>query len=163
MLVVIVMTLIETRKHFELSQAVAAHLAGVPLRTYIRYEADDEYGNFLKRKAIIDSIVDKCEITEDKGVLTVNQIINGVRDIIKENYQDSVSLCYLFGSYAKGYATEKSDVDLCVATDLTGFDFAGLAEEIHQKLHKNIDLNKLNNAGTDLIIEIMKDGIKIYG
>lgn len=157
------MNLFEVRKEFGLSQAFAAKIAGLPLRTYIRYEKDDEYGSKLKRKAIIDSIISKCEISEDKGVLTIEQIKEGVCNIIANNYQDTVSFCYLFGSYAKGYASEKSDVDLCVDSSLTGFDFAGLAEDIHLKLHKNIDLVRIDNASSDLIVEIMKDGIKIYG
>ena len=157
------MNLFEVRKEFGLSQASAAEIAGLPLRTYVRYEKDDEYGSKLKRKAIIDSIISECEISEDKGVLTLEQIKEGVRNVITNNYQDTVSFCYLFGSYAKGYASEKSDVDLCVDSSLTGFDFAGLAEDIHLKLHKNIDLVRIDNASSDLIVEIMKDGIKIYG
>ena len=157
------MTLLETREQFSLSQVAAAESAGVPLRTYIRYEGNNEYGNSLKRKGIINSIVDKYEITEEKGVLTVKQITDKVHNVIADKYNDSVSFCYLFGSYAKGYATEKSDVDLCVATDLTGLRFVGLIERIHQELHKNVDLIKLSNASNDLLQEIMKDGIKIYG
>lgn len=157
------MTLFEIRKQFGLSQAYAAKIAGLPLRTYIRYEGDNAYGSDLKRNAIIKIIVEKCEITEEKGVLTVNQIANGVCNVINREYQNVVSFCYLFGSYAKGYASEKSDVDLCVSTSLTGLDFVGLSEKIHQELHKNIDLIRLNIANNDLINEIMKDGIKIYG
>lgn len=158
-----VMTLIEVRKEFGLSQQAAANIAHMPLRSYVRYEGDNEYGNALKRKAIIEAIVNECEITEDKGVLSLNQIIKGVNNVIANRYQKSVSFCYLFGSYAKGYATEKSDVDLCVATELIGLDYVGLAEDIHLELHKKIDLVRLSNAGKDLIVEIMKDGIKIYG
>lgn len=32
--------------------------------------------------------------------------------LFKEQYKNMVEFCYLFGSYAKGYATERSDVDL---------------------------------------------------
>lgn len=158
-----VMTLIETRKEFGLSQQAAANIAHIPLRSYVRYEGDNEYGSVLKRKAIIEAIVNECEITEEKGTLSLNQIIKGVNNVITSKYQSSVSLCYLFGSYAKGYATEKSDVDLCVATTLTGLKYVGLIEALRQELHKNLDLINLKNADNDLIYEIMKDGIKIYG
>lgn len=157
------MTLFETRKEFELSQQEAADIAKMPLRSYVRYERDNEYGNALKRQAIISAIVNKCEITEEKGILSIDQIVKRVRNVIEEKYIDSVTLCYLFGSYAKGYPTEQSDVDLFVATDLKGLDFVGLAEDIHIKLHKKIDIVRLDNASTELIYEIMKDGLKIYG
>ena len=157
------MKLFELRKEYGLSQIKAADICGVPLRTYVRYESNDEYGNVLKRNAMIFAINNACEITEEKGVLSSNQIIKGVCNVINNKYQDSVDMCYLFGSYAKGYATEKSDIDLCVSTELKGLDFVGLAEDIHLALHKKIDLIRLNNASNELLHEIMKDGLKIYG
>ena len=157
------MTLIEIRKEYGLSQQTAANIAQIPLRSYIRYETNNEYGSVLKRKAIIEAINNKCEITEEKGVLSLHQIIKGVENVISKDYKKSVSFCYLFGSYTKGYATEKSDVDLCISTKLTGFDYVGLAEDLRLELHKKIDLIRLSSASNDLIAEIMKDGIKIYG
>ena len=157
------MKLFDLRKEYGLSQLDAANICGVPLRTYVRYERDNDYGSGLKRTAMIKALNDKCEITEEKGVLSLNQIMKGVRNVIERDYQDSVSLCYLFGSYAKGYASDKSDVDLCVSTSLTGLDYAGLAEDLHRELHKTIELVRLNNASVELIYEIMKDGIKVYG
>ena len=71
----------------------------------------------------------------------------------------------LQGSYLRGEATEKSDIDLCVETSLKGFDFVGLSEDIRNLLHKKIDLIRFDTLENnfDLINEIMKDGIKIYG
>lgn len=157
------MKLFDLRKEYGLSQLDAANICGVPLRTFIRYERDNDYGSALKRTAMINAINDKCEITEEKGVLSLNQIMKGVRNVIEGKYQNSISFCYLFGSYAKGYATEKSDVDLLVSTDLKGFDYVGLVEDFHRELHKNIDLIRLDNANSELIFEILKDGLKIYG
>lgn len=157
------MNLFDLRKEYGLSQLKAAEICSVPLRTYVRYESDNEYGNALKRKAMIAAIKDACEITEEKGILNINQIMKGVRNVINEKYQDSVTLVYLFGSYAKGYATEKSDVDLCIKTTLKGMKYVGITERLRLALHKRIDLINLNNADGELIYEIMKDGIKIYG
>ena len=76
-----------------------------------------------------------------------------------------INFCYLFGSYAKNKAKPSSDVDLLIDSDVTGLDFFGLVEELRQKLHKRIDLLKLEQLGNneDLLREIMKDGIRIYG
>ena len=158
------MILKDTRKQYGLTQKEAADIADVPLRTYVRYEKDEAYGNVLIRHGIVNKINDRCEITERKGILTIKQISSAINEVIKDEYSDSIDLCYLFGSYAKGYATETSDVDLCVSTTLTGLNFVGLSESIRSKLHKKIDLVRLSNLNNNLPLlkEIMKDGIKIY-
>lgn len=142
----------------------AAKTSNVPLRTYIRYENDDNYGNQLKRKQMIIALQNKFEITEEKGILKPVQIKQIVEKVF-DNYSDEISFCYLFGSYAKGYAKDDSDIDLCISTTLKGLALVGLIEELHSFLHKKIDVIRLYDleSNIDLINEIMKDGIKIYG
>ena len=159
------MELKEKRMGYNISQQRAADIVGIPLRTYVRYEDDDNYGDSLKRKAIINAIDECCEINEDKGVLSIEQIKKSIQKLFDSEYKDKIEFCYLFGSYAKGYANDKSDVDLCVSTSLSGLDFAGLSEKLRNVLHKRIDLIRLNNLkdNVELINEIMKVGIKIFG
>ena len=158
------MTLKEIRESYNLSQLEAANIVGVPVRTFRRYESDESYGDLYKRQKFIDILIDQCEITEDKGLLNVEQIKKELSLLFDTQYKGVVHFCYLFGSYAKGYATEKSDVDLCVSTSLKGLDFVGLSEDIRNSLHKKIDLIRFDtlNNNLELIDEIMKDGIKIY-
>jgi predicted nucleotidyltransferase len=76
-----------------------------------------------------------------------------------------VKFCYLFGSYAKGKATGKSDVDLLVSTDIGGLAFFELTEALRQKLNKKVDvlhIDQLKN-NFELLQEILRDGVKIYG
>lgn len=157
------MNLKEIRQKFNLTLKEAAAVTGVPLRTFSRYENDENYGNILKRNAMIYKIVEHYEITEQKGLLTIDAIKAIVGKILSK-YKTEVSFCYLFGSYAKGYATEKSDVDLLVETSVSGLQYFGLVEELREALHKKVDLIRLNDLSEnfDLIKEIMKDGIKIY-
>ena len=159
------MTLLETRKQYGISQLEVATLLEVPLRTYIRYEQDDNYGDKLKRQTMINLINEKYEITEEKGLLNIGQIKRALTTLFDNDYRGAIEFCYLFGSYAKGYATEKSDVDLCISSTLTGLKVAGLAEAIRGVLHKKIDLIRFDTLkdNLSLINEIMKDGIKIYG
>lgn len=160
------MTLKGIRKQFNISQLTAANDVNVPLRTYSRYENDESYGSSLKRNAMIASLKGKYEITESKGVLTVEQIVKIVNDIFdSDEYKGKIEFCYLFGSYAKGRFSEKSDVDLCISSDITGFDYFGLVEKLRVNLHKNVDLVRLADLkiNFDLIAEILKDGLKIYG
>jgi len=159
------MSLKETRESFGISQAVAASTVGMPLRTYVRYENDENYGNGLKRQSIVAALNDAYKITETKGLYTIEQIKTKIATVINDKYKGTVEFCYLFGSYAKGYAKESSDVDLCVSTSLSGLKYVGLAESLRIALNKKVDLIRLsdlsNNVG--LVNEIMKDGIKIYG
>lgn len=147
-----------------ISSTEASNACDMPLRTYQRYEQNDLYGNELKRKAIFDILKDKYEVTEEKGILKIDEIKIKVTKILNK-YKDEVKLCYLFGSYAKGYAKDNSDIDLCISTSLTGLKFIGLSGELREELNKNIDLLRLSDIqnNIDLLNEIMKDGIKIYG
>lgn len=159
------MNLFDVRKEYGLSQIEASRILGIPVRTYIRYEKDNDYGSSLKRKTMIDVLKDKCAITEDKGLLSISQIKQLLTSIFDTEYKDQIEFCFLFGSYAKGYAKENSDIDLCISTNLTGLKFVGLSETIRNTLHKRIDLIRFNNLSDnfELVGEIMKDGIKIYG
>ena len=99
---------------------------------------------------------------ETHGILTVDEIKN-ICSSIFENY--NIDYCYLFGSYAKGKATEVSDVDLLISTPISGMRFYDLVETIREALQKKVDvLNREQlNENLELINEILKDGIKIYG
>lgn len=154
------MELKSLRKSYNLSQFEASKLVDVPIRTYRRYEQDNLYGDSLKREKIIEILNQKAEITEEKGILTIETIQDSIIPILRKH---QIRYCYLFGSYAKGCARENSDVDLLIDTELTGFDFFNLIEEIRVQLHKKIDLLRLKDLqpSNPIILDILKDGIKI--
>ena len=61
-------------------------------------------------------------------MLSIEKIKNIVCPLAKKYEVDRV---YLFGSYARGEATEKSDVDLCIDPGkLDGLEFCGFYVEI---------------------------------
>lgn len=157
------MKLKDYRISYGITQKEASISVNVPLRTYIRYENSDDETN-LKYLKIIDLLKEKYEITETKGVLSIDNIKIVVANVFKE-YEGKINYCYLFGSYAKGYAKDDSDVDLCVDTNLTGLAFIGLIERLRQSLKKKVDLLRVQDItkNLELLNEIMKDGIKIYG
>lgn len=158
------MNLKEYRKLLGITIQEASTATGVALRTYNRYETDNNYGDPLKRKSIFEILKDKYEITEEQGLLNLTSIKEIVTNTLNK-HSEAVEFCYLFGSYAKGYAKQDSDVDLCISTSLQGFDFVGLIEELRRGLHKKVDLIRFSGLkeNFDLVYEIMKDGIKIYG
>ena len=154
----------EYRELFNISQVDAALASNISLRTYIRYEADPNYGKPIIRESIINSIKNKYQITEEKGLLNLD-IIKKVAKETFDGYEGKIEFAYLFGSYAKGYFTERSDVDILISTSLTGFSFVGVSERLREKLHKKIDLFRLTDEfdNKELLTVILKDGIKIYG
>ena len=156
------MTLKELRIEKGLTQSQCANFLGIPLRTYSRYENDENKKNYIKYQYMMDKLSEYGFIDEEHGVLTLDQIKNTCINVFK-NYE--VDFCYLFGSYSKCKANEKSDVDLLISTNVTGIKFFGLVEELRENLKKKVDLvdiHQLNNNEA-LIKEILKDGIKIYG
>ena len=154
----------QTREVLGLAQNQAARIIGIPIRTLRRYELDESYGSDFKRKQFIKILEDRCQVNEEKGLLTIEEIKSKLSSLFDDKYKGTVEFCYLFGSYAKGYANEKSDVDLCISSSLSGLRVAGLAEAIRSVLHKRIDLVRFDSLrdNLELINEIMRDGIKVY-
>lgn len=156
------MTLKELRKKKKLTQAACAKYLGIPLRTYQNYETDVSKIGSIKYNFMVQKLEEYGFVDETHGILTVDEIKN-ICSSIFENY--NIDYCYLFGSYAKGKATEVSDVDLLISTPISGMRFYDLVETIREALQKKVDvLNREQlNENLELINEILKDGIKIYG
>lgn len=150
----------ETRIKKSLTQNEAAELLGISRRTYQKYESTDVFDE--KYQYLLYKMKSKTVIDEYHGILSIDYIKAAVNDILK-NY--NIKSCYLFGSYAKGKAKETSDIDLMIDSDITGLDFYGLIEELRVRLNKKIDLLTLNSLSNNsaMLVEILKDGIKIYG
>lgn len=71
----------------------------------------------------------------------------------------------LFGSYAKGAATSRSDVDILVDSGLRGLSFFGLLEGVTSTLNVPVDLIDVSQIekGSPIEAEIQQTGVQIYG
>lgn len=156
------MDLRDARLQKNITQEQAAKLIGVTRRTYINYESGKIDKDSCKYKYILELIKKYNLIDEEHGILTIDEIKKDCLEIFK-NY--SIKYCYLFGSYSKGKANEKSDVDLLISSNITGLQFFELVEILREKLGKKVDLIEISQLenNLELIEEILKDGIKIYG
>lgn len=154
--------LLEARKDNGFTQEEAAKFLGVSLRSYKSYEIEKEKRNSIKYKYFIEQLNKNSYIDEEHGVLTIEEITEKVKTVMKKY---DVEYCFLFGSYAKNKQKENSDIDLLISSNITGLKFYGLVEELRESLSKKIDLLDLKqlNNNQELINEILKDGIKIYG
>ena len=156
------MTLKELRSSKSLTQKAAAALCGIPLRTYVRYENNPDAEGSLKYQFLFQEISQFGFVDEHHGVLSKDDIVRSC-NLVFQTYP--VEYCYLFGSYAKGLASETSDVDLLLCTNITGIKFYGLVERLRETLKKNVDVLEVHQLtnNPELINEILRDGVKIYG
>ena len=156
------MTLKELRISKGVTQQEAAKLLGISLRSYVSYENDETKRDSLKYRFLFQEIEKINYIDEDHGILELSQIKAITKKVFSEY---DIIYCYLFGSYAKGTADEKSDVDLLISGTVSGLRFYELAEKLREKLHKRVDLLDVNQlmGNINLLNEVLSDGLKIYG
>ncbi len=156
------MILKELRLSKGLTQKDAAKYSQMPLRTYQNYENDTSKEGTIKYLYLFDKLTSYGFIDEEHGMLTVDMIKEACHDVFT---QYDISYAYLFGSYAKNLAHEKSDVDLLISTTVSGLDFYGLVEKLRRKLKKTVDLLTINQLidNLELLDEVLMNGMKIYG
>ena len=152
----------ELRIEKKMTQKQVADLVGISLRSYKSYENDTEKHDTIKYNYIIEQLSKINYIDEENGILELEDIVRRCSKVLNKY---DVSFCYLFGSYAKGKATQTSDVDLLISANIKGIKFYALIEEIRIALHKKVDVFDMNQLkdNIELTEEIFKDGIKIYG
>lgn len=156
------MNLKELRLKKGLTQVDCAKYLGIPVRTYQNYENDKNKSTSIKYQFMLQKLEQYGYIDETHGVLSVDQIKKVCADIF---FGKDITYCYLFGSYAKGKAGEESDIDLLVSTSITGVMFYDLVEELRERLKKKVDILNQDQLkdNVELVNEILKDGVKIYG
>ena len=102
------------------------------------------------------------------GGASVNKVysIPELQNILSPIFQQNgVKRAILFGSYAKGFATPKSDIDLLVDSGLRGLAFFGLREYVSTAIDAPIDLLDISQIEKNSRIdrEIRESGVAIYG
>ncbi len=155
-------TLKEIRKEIGYTQTQAAEYLNVSVRSYKSYENDACKVDTIKYNYMVEKLSNLNFVDETHGILSVELIKNKCTEIFKEY---NIEYAYLFGSYAKNKAKENSDVDLLVSSTVRGLKFYGLVEKLSRGLRKKVDLldtNQLVN-NPELLNEILKDGLRIYG
>lgn len=145
-----------------MTQKEAAERIGVSLRSYVTYENDDINKNSAKYRFLLAEIEKINRLDEEHGVLSEEEIERACSEVFAEY---DVEYCYLFGSYAKGKASGKSDVDLLISTKVTGLKFFELVEKLREALHKKVDALDLKQVmkNEKLLNEVLREGIRIYG
>ena len=94
-------------------------------------------------------------------IFTPNEIKQRLQPIFISH---QIRQAILFGSYGKGNATQSSDVDLLVDSDLRGLRFVGFVEELREALDdKEMDVFDITHVEPKSRIaeEIRQTGIEI--
>ena len=97
-----------------------------------------------------------------KPLYTIAELKKTLSPIFKKH---KVRKATLFGSYVKGTATTRSDVDLVVDSGLKGLAFYGLLNDVTEALRFPVDLIEQREIqqGSDMAAEIEDTGVTIYG
>jgi predicted nucleotidyltransferase len=97
------------------------------------------------------------------GIYDINEIRNRLNPVFE---QAPVYRAILFGSYAKGAATEQSDVDIVLDSrgQLRGLRFYSVLEDAATALDKKIDLFEISEIRKDspIMDEINRQGVVLY-
>lgn len=95
------------------------------------------------------------------GVYTISQL----RDILSPIFGEyNIRKAILFGSYGKGTASPKSDVDLLVDSGLHGLRFVGFLGDVQNAVGKDVDLFDVTHIipNTPIDREIQQTGVVLY-
>lgn len=93
-------------------------------------------------------------------VLTLKEIRDRLIPLAK---QYGVNNVYLFGSYARGEATQTSDVDFHAEPgEAMGLDFFAFQDDLEQALGKSVDLISTASVDRSFREEIRQDEILLY-
>lgn len=94
-------------------------------------------------------------------VLSIESVSNVIRPVLTAH---GARRAILFGSVAKGLATEHSDVDLIIDSDLRGFAFYGMCADIEEAIGRKTDIFSLSSiiSGSEIEAEIARTGVMIF-
>ena len=94
-------------------------------------------------------------------VCTIDRI-RGIAAPIAAAY--NIKSMHLFGSYARGEATEKSDLDILIdrGSVRSGFALGGLYADLRDGFRKELNLVTIQGAGREFLNEIRKDEVLLY-
>ena len=116
------------------------------------------------RKTTIPELIKELaleKMRQEVKVLTFEEIIQLSTPVFKSF--DFVQEAYLFGSYARGEATGKSDVDFMIIPNTKpGLSFFGIFEPLEEALGKKVDVILESEAADERFKAVHRDKVKIY-
>ena len=130
---------------------------------YTNAPAELRRGVAVKKR--LSFLAKPCIIGNYEVSAVATKKIAEIRDVLSPVFDRyGVTRAVLFGSVAKGTATEKSDIDLLVDSGLHGLRFVGLMESIRQAVDMPVDVFDTTHieAGSRIDRDIRATGVTIY-
>ena len=118
----------------------------------------------VKRKQIPLSYLPYIKSSKENLKINIPLIKNILEEIIQESCPGKVKKAYLFGSFARGEETSKSDIDirLDVTEDMNLIDLSYISDQLKEKLKREIDLVPSQNLEERFLLRIKNEEICIY-
>lgn len=130
---------------------------------YDSMSGNNDYSFNSNDSSINDSeLIKYINDRDSKKLYTIAELKQTLFPIFKKH---KVKKAVLFGSYVKGTADTRSDIDLVVDTDLKGLKYFGLLGEVSDALRFPVDLILKDSIkkGSKFEKEIANTGVTIYG
>lgn len=154
------------RENLGLTQLEISNLIGIPINTIRNWEQETRTPNEWTLNLLIDRILresneKKAIVDESTGILSFMTIKKNVTKIA-EKYD--IKRIYIYGSYVKGEATENSDIDLYMESDLYGLEYFEFVEQLREHLKKKVEVlsNRTIQEHSRIDEEIKRTGVLIY-
>ena len=107
-----------------------------------------------------------------KGIKDINDILVEIKKYLVANYKAGIKKLILYGSFARGEATDDSDVDILVVVDanlnpisieeyLSDYLFEILLENDELISVIALDEDLYNNSNSSLLLNVKEEGIEI--
>lgn len=116
--------------------------------------------NLLAQRAI--SEYKNPGLAKEDNILVLDEIKGLVSRLVKK-YRAEYAI--LFGSYARGEATEESDIDIIIVggKNFSALDVLAFGEELRELTNKKVDAFELREVekNTEFYQNILREGVKI--
>ncbi|MBP9163390.1 MAG: nucleotidyltransferase domain-containing protein [Leptospiraceae bacterium] len=123
------------------------------------YHSSDEIINLLK--AIVNKEVSIVP-NEKSEVINKTKLI----EMLKEYFKNKpIQKAYLFGSYARGEANGKSDIDILVELDYStkiGTQFFRMTDDLQELFGKKVDLLSSEAVTEKIKDQVWKERVLVY-
>lgn len=104
-------------------------------------------------------------LEQGPSVLSFDAIYQTVNEVLSAFPKEKVKKAYLFGSYAREEAKEKSDVDILLEAgeQLSLFDLGRINGELSERFHKSVDVvSSLKSLDPRMVERVKKERQIIY-
>ena len=77
--------------------------------------------------------------------------------------QDNFLLVFLFGSFARGFSTDESDVDVAIMFKKVPdfFELSDLKDQLSRRVGKEVDIVRLNTASPIIKMQVLRYGLLV--